>query len=103
MILLQNIITDIITKCNSSIITRCDGNLLQNVSGFLFQNATVSLKSTRIIKRCVDFITKCDSYYKTRRYRRFKKFPRPIKSSSVTKYFVHIKVKKCLLNNRRQY
>ena len=58
MILLQNIITDIITKCNSPIITRCDKNVLQNASGFLFQNATVSLQNTRIIKRCVDFITK---------------------------------------------
>ena len=78
MILLQNIITDIITKCNSSIITRCDKNVLQNASGFLFQNATVSLQNTRIIKRCVDFITKCDSCYKTRGTGDLKSFQDPL-------------------------
>ena len=33
--------------------------LLQNVSGVLLQNTTV-------IRKCVGFITKCDSYYRMR-------------------------------------
>ena len=35
-------------------------SLLQNASAFLLQNATVT-------KKCDDFITKCESYYKMRR------------------------------------
>ena len=51
-----------------------------------------------VITKRIDFITKCGIYYKRRRrYSRFKKFPRLIKSSNVTKYFVHIKVKNIFL------
>ena len=54
--------TDIIKKCDSYFITNCDKSLLQNVSGFLLQNATVFLENATVI-------TKCDLYYKMRRYR----------------------------------
>ena len=37
---------------------------LQNASGFLLENATVLLQNTVVITRCIDFITKCGSYYK---------------------------------------
>ena len=47
--------------------TKCERNLLQNASGFLLQNATVLLENATIITHYDDFITKCDSYYKTRR------------------------------------
>ena len=50
MILLQNIITDIITKCNSSIITRCDKNLLQNASGFYFKMRQFHYKILELLK-----------------------------------------------------
>ena len=46
--LLQNA-TDIITKCDSDFITKCDRSLSQNETGFLLA-------------------TKCDSFYKLRRY-----------------------------------
>ena len=38
--------------------------LLQNASGFLLQNATVLLQNKT---KSVDFLTKCDNYYKMRR------------------------------------
>ena len=59
--------TDIITKCDSYFITKCDISLLQNASGFLLQNATVLLQNATVITKCDDFITKYNSYYKTRR------------------------------------
>lgn len=48
---------DTITNRDSYFIAKCDKNILQNVSGFLLQNATV-------IKKCDDFIVKCESYFK---------------------------------------
>ena len=53
---LLQIVTDVITKCDSYFITKCDRSLLQNAA-FLLQNATV-------IRKCSDFITKCHTYYK---------------------------------------
>ena len=63
--LLQNA-TDIITKCHSYLITKCDKILLQNAPGFLLQNGTVVLQNETVITKCVDFLTKCDIYYKMR-------------------------------------
>ena len=42
--------------------------LLQNESGFLLQNATVLLQNTIILLENATVITKCDVYYKLRRY-----------------------------------
>ena len=53
---LLQIVTDVITKCDSYFITKCDRSLLQNAA-FLLQNATV-------LRKCSDFITKCHTYYK---------------------------------------
>ena len=53
---------DIITKCDSCFITKCDESLLQNVPGLLLQNATVLLQFATVNTKCVDFVTKCDSY-----------------------------------------
>ena len=47
--------------CFLYFIAKCDRSLLQNTSGFLLQNGTVTLN-------CDDFVTKCDSYYKMRRF-----------------------------------
>ena len=58
--LLQNA-TDIITKCDSYFIPKCDKGLLQNASGFFLQNATILSQNATVI-------TKCDVYYKLRRY-----------------------------------
>ena len=41
--------------------------LLQNASGFLLQNAIVLLQNAAFIKKCINFITKCDGCYKMRR------------------------------------
>ena len=59
--------TYIITKCDSYFIAKCDKSLLQNAPDFLLQNATVLLQKEVVITKCVDFITKRDSYYKMRR------------------------------------
>ena len=64
--LLQNP-ADVITKYDSYFITKRDRSLLQNASGFLLQNATVLLGNATVIRKCDDFITKCDSCYKIRR------------------------------------
>ena len=56
--LLQNA-TDI-TKCDSYFITKCSKGLLQTALSVLLQNLSV-------ITKCVDFITKWDSYYKMQR------------------------------------
>ena len=53
---LLQIMTDIITKCDSYFITKCDRSWLQNAT-FLLQNATV-------IRKCGDFIIKYHTYYK---------------------------------------
>ena len=65
--LLQNV-TDIIAKCDSYFITKCNRNLLQNGSCFLLQNATVLLLNATVNTNCNDSVTKCDSYYKMRRF-----------------------------------
>ena len=65
--LLQNA-TDITTKCGSYFITKCDRRLLQNASDFLLQNARVILQNVTVIINYDDFITKCNSYYKMRRF-----------------------------------
>ena len=65
--LLQNV-TDIIAKCDSYFITKCNRNLLQNTSCFLLQNATVLLLNATVNTNCNDSVTKCDSYYKMRRF-----------------------------------
>ena len=41
--------------------------LWQNASGVLLQNVTVLLQNPSVITKCVDFITKFDSYCKMRR------------------------------------
>ena len=64
-ILLHNLI-DIITKSNSYFITQRNKSLLLNALGFLLQNGTVLLQIVPVITKHVDFITKCDSYYKIR-------------------------------------
>ena len=43
-------------------ITKCDGLLLQSATALLLQSATG-------IAKCDNFITKCDRYYKVRRYK----------------------------------
>ena len=58
--LLQNV-TDIVIHCDSYFIIECSKSLLQNESGFFVQNATILLQNVTVI-------TKCDAYYKMRRY-----------------------------------
>ena len=71
--LLQNV-TDNTTKCDSCFITKCDKSLLQNVAGFLLRNATVLLQNTAVLQNTsilllnATVITKCNVYYKMRRY-----------------------------------
>ena len=45
--------------------TKCDKSLLQNASGYLLQNATVFLQIVTVITKCVDFITKYGSFFKS--------------------------------------
>ena len=52
---------DIIERCDSYFITKCDKNLLQNASEFLVHSAIALLQNLIVI-------TKCDVYYKMRRY-----------------------------------
>ena len=47
-------------------ITKCEKSLLQNTSGCVSQNVTVLLQLATVITKCVDVITKYDSYYKLR-------------------------------------
>ena len=57
-------------KCDSYLITKYDllqKGLLQNASGVLLQNVIVLLENATVI-------TKCDSYYKTCRYRQGPKY-----------------------------
>ena len=54
--LLQNTMTDVITKCNSYFIIKCDNHLITKCDKSLL-NKSVSC-----------FITKCDSYYKVQRF-----------------------------------
>ena len=42
--------------------------LLQNASGFLLQNVTDSLENTTVVTNCSNFLRKCDSYYRMRRF-----------------------------------
>ena len=42
-------------------------SLLQNGLGFLLQNVTVSLQIATVITKCVNFITKCNRFYKIQR------------------------------------
>ena len=46
---------------------KCDRSLLQNVSSFLLQHVTILLQNATDITNYDDFITKCNSLYKTRR------------------------------------
>ena len=54
--LLQNTMTDVITKCSSYFIIKCDNHLITKCDKSLL-NKSVSF-----------FITKCDSYYKVQRF-----------------------------------
>ena len=57
---LLQIVTDIITKCDSCFITKWDRSLLKNASGFLFKTATVLLQNATVFTTCDGFFTKCD-------------------------------------------
>ena len=48
-----------------------DKKLLQHALDFLVQNAAVLSQIATVITNCVDFITKCDSFYEMRRYKHF--------------------------------
>ena len=54
--LLQNTMTDVITKCNSYFIIKCGNHFITKCDKSLLN------KSVRF------FITKCDSYYKVQRF-----------------------------------
>ena len=60
-------------KMRQKLLQNATAILLQNVTEvyykirrFLLQNATVLLQKTQVITNCDGFITKCDSYYKSR-------------------------------------
>ena len=51
----------------SSCLVHCD-NLLQNATVIFLQNISgVLLQNTTVITKCIDFISRWDSYYKMRR------------------------------------
>ena len=66
--------TDIITKCDSYFITKYDKGLLQNASVVLLQNATVLLQNVLILLQNAIVVTKCNVYYKMRRYKVYNTF-----------------------------
>ena len=57
---------DIITQCDSYFKTKFDRSLLQNASGNLLQMQHFFLQIVAVITKCVNFITKCGSFYKSR-------------------------------------
>ena len=64
--------------------------LWQNASGVLLQNVTVLLQNPSVITKCVDFITKFDSYCKMRRLLQnapFHFYQRVLFSKERVKYF----------------
>ena len=52
----------LLQSAKSFFITKYDGLLLKSATAFLLQSAT------SVITKCDNFITKCDRYYKVRRY-----------------------------------
>ena len=50
----------------SSYLVHCD-NLSQNAIAIFLQNVSdVLLQNTSVVTKCIDFISKCESYYKMR-------------------------------------
>ena len=58
---------NLLQNVTDTLLLNAKKNLLQTASGFLLQNATVLLKNAIGLQNA-SVITKCDIYYKIRRY-----------------------------------